>query len=134
LRDLTVKMVELANSYRQAGNTTSAQAALQMAVNMGNYFGSADMPPVKRAFGFAIELAALGAMDSTSPYGPDGKTVKDQLDYIAGEKAANLELIKQLDSIYPKATPQDMITFLDRAKLFGDKAAMEWLKQKYGQK
>jgi RNA polymerase sigma factor (sigma-70 family) len=134
LRELTVKMVELANSYRQAGDQTSAQAALQMAVSMGDYFGTAGMPPVKRAFGFAIELAALGAMDPTSPYGPDGKTVKDQLDYVAGEKAANLELIRQLDILYPKATPQDMITFLDRAKLFGDKAAMEWLKQKYGDK
>jgi hypothetical protein len=36
--------------------------------------------------------------------------------------------------LYPKATPQDMINFLDRARLFGDDPAMEWLKQKYGEK
>jgi len=137
-RDLSVKMVDLANSYRQAGDETSAQAVLQMAVNLGENFdgskGPANRPPLTRASGLAIEARALSAMDPASPFGTDGGTVKDRLDHIASEKAAIVELVKQLDILYPKATPQDMINFLDRARLFGDEPAMDWLKQKYGEK
>ena len=137
-KELTVRMVDLAKSYRQAGDETSAQATLQMALNLGGYMdgsrGAAGVPPLIRALAFAIERHALEAMDPASSFGSDGTTVKDRLDYIAGEKAANEELIKQLDILYPKATPQDMINFLDRARLFGDEPAMEWLKQKYGEK
>src|SRR5439155_17089947 len=105
---------------------------------MGGYMEgtkcSTVVPPLIRALAVAIERHALEAMDPASSFGSDGTTVKDRLDYIAGEKAANEELIKQLDILYPKATPQDMINFLDRARLFGDEPAMEWLKQKYCEK
>ena len=138
LKDLCVRMVDLANSYRQSGDAASAQAALNMAVNLGESFdGSKDpasRPPVTRGSALAIEYAALQAMDPASPFGSDGGTVKDELARIDREKAAIVELCTQLDDIYPKATSQDMLNFLDRARLFGDKAAMEWLKQKYNQR
>jgi len=136
LKDLCARMVELANSYRQAGDETSAQAALQMAVSLGENFdgskGAANRPPTTRATAFAIEYRALQSMDPAAPFGSGGGTVKDQLDRIAQQKAGITELCNQLDALYPKATPQDMINFLDRARLFGDESAMQWLTQKYG--
>jgi hypothetical protein len=105
-------------------------------VSLGENFdgskGAANRPPTTRATAFAIEYRALQSMDPVAPFGSGGGTVKDQLDRIAQQKAGITELCNQLDALYPKATPQDMINFLDRARLLGDEAAMLWLTQKYG--
>lgn len=135
-KELSFKMVELAKSYRQAGDETSAQAALELTVRMGEHFdgsnGNSGKPPLFRAFGLAMEANALEAMNPASAFGSNGQTVQGRLDQIRREKSAITDLCQQLDVLYPRATPQDMINFLDRARLFGDRAAMEWLKQKYG--
>ena len=75
-------MVDLANSYRQAGDSASAQNVLQMAVNLGQQL-DADGPGgrfvINNLVGLAIQLNALGAMDPASPYGelgPDGSGLR----------------------------------------------------------
>ena len=44
------------------------------------------------------------------------------------------QLVKEFDSLQHKAPAQDMISYLERTRLFGEEAALEWLKQKYGER
>ncbi len=130
-------LVPLANSYSQVGDVESAQAALQMGVNLGQRFdvdGPAGQFEINNLVGMAIQRIVLGAMDPNSPYGGNGQTVQDQLNQIAQRKAAVAELLHQAEPLLQTMSDQDWISYTDRKMAFGSEAAMRWLVNKYGQK
>jgi len=136
MKELSQNMTALADSYRQAGDRTSAQAALQMAANLGQRYSnvSPGEPEISQLVGIAIERIALNAMDGNSPYGSDGQTVKDRLDQLDQQKAELRQLAQQTEALLPKMTEQDWISYKDRWRNFGEEAAGRWLINKYGQK
>jgi RNA polymerase sigma factor (sigma-70 family) len=135
IKDLSQYMIDLANSYRQAGDQASEQAALQMAANLGQRYGNpvAGEPEISRLVGLAVERNALNAMDPNSPYGEGGQTVKDRLDYLAQQSAQIKKLGQQTEALLPMMSDQDWISYKDRWRVFGEEAAGKWLINKYGQ-
>jgi RNA polymerase sigma factor (sigma-70 family) len=129
-------LVDLANAYSQSGDPASAQAALQMAINLGqNYMDtSANGPIISQLVGMAIERMALSAMDPNSPYGNSGQTVQDRLNQIAQQRAALNELADQAGPLMQTMSEQDLLNFENRDMLFGEVAALQWVVNKYGQK
>ena len=135
LKNLNQQIVNLANSYQQAGDAASAQAALQMDINLGQQMdGTPTAPLITQLVGLAIERNALGAMDANSPYGTDGQTVQDQLNQVLQQKAVINDLSKQMEALQPTMTPQDWINYNERTKTFGEMNALQWLLGKYSQK
>jgi len=137
LKQLSLNMVDLANSYRQAGDSASAQNVLQMAVNLGQQLdanGPGGRFVINNLVGLAIQLNALGAMDPATPYGSSGQTVQDYTDQLTQQKTA----IKQLcipaqgpwllggQSLWQDMPPSDVVSFFDRQKLYGEQAALQW--------
>jgi hypothetical protein len=135
IKDLSQRMIDLAGSYRQAGDQDSAQTALQMVANLGQRYGDSVVgePEVSRLVGMAVERNALNTMDPNSPYGGDGRTVKDRLDYLAQESAEIRKLAQQTEALQPMMSDQDWISYKDRWRVFGEEAAARWLVGKYGQ-
>jgi hypothetical protein len=133
LKQLGQDMVDLANSYRQTGDETSAQAALQMAVNLGQQ-ASTGQYMIDLDLGLKVERNALRAMDPNSPYGNSGQTVQDRLNQLTQQIAVGYELDKLADPLLQTMSDQDWISFTDRARLFGEQAALRWLVNKRGQK
>jgi hypothetical protein len=133
LKQLGLQMVELSNSYRNAGDNASAQAVLQMAVNLGQGYSAGDCA-ISHLVGLAIERNALSAMDPNSPYASSGGTVQDQLNALIQQKTAISSLFKENESVLERMSEQDWIIYLDRDKLFGEEAARRWALGKYGQK
>ena len=129
-------MADLANSYRQAGDQASAQAALQMAANLGQRYGNTVVgeTQVSRLVGLAVERNALNAMDPNSPYGEGGQTVKDRLGYLAQQSAQLKNISQQVEALLPMMSDQDWISYKDRWRVFGEEAAAKWLISKHGQK
>jgi hypothetical protein len=129
-------LLDLAKSYQQAGDEASRQAALQMAVDLGQRYGE-DAPGqmlVGKLLGISIERKALGAMDPNAAYGTTGQTVQNQLTQLAQQRAALAALNQQTDPIMQTMPDSDWISFDDRLKNFGEEAAMRWLAGKYRQK
>jgi len=128
-------LVELANAYKQSGDPASAQAALQMALNLGQGYmdASANGPIISQLVGIAIERMALNAMDPNGPYGDNGQTVQDQLNQIAQQRVAIKELVQQAEPLLPMMSEQDLLNFENRKMLFGEVAALQWVVSKYGQ-
>ena len=137
-------LVPLANSYQQVGDEESAQAALQMGLNLGQRLnGSAGLFLVGNCVGIAIERSVLGAMDPNSPYGSIGQTVQNQLDALTqqmralatpGMTIADEKLLGvQEGGLLPTLSDQELLNFSNRVKLFGEEAAVRWLVSKYGQ-
>ena len=136
MKQLSLDAVDLANAYRQAGDSTSAQAVLQMAVKLGQSYAASSPGEyeIGQLVGISIEQRALQAMDPNGPYGDSGQTVQEQLNELAQQRAAVNELAQQAFSLYPAMSDQDWIIYRDRAAAFGMTSADQWLINKYGQR
>jgi len=136
VKELGLNLVELANSYRQAGDPASAQAALQMAAMLGQRYGNTVVgeTEISRLVGLAVERIALNAMDPNSPYGSAGQTVQDRLDQLARQSTELKQIAEQTQALQDLVSDQDWISYQDRWRVFGEEAAGKWLLKKYGQK
>jgi len=136
LKQLSGQIVDLASSYQQAGDTASEQAVLQMALHVGQQLDvgtSGGKFLINNLVGIAIQLNALKVMDPASPYGDQGQTVQDYMDQITQHKAALKQIAQQNEKLLPNMPPEDLTSFLDREKLYGEPAAMQWYLNKSGQ-
>ena len=135
LKKLSGSMVDLSAAYQKAGDNPSAQAALDMALQLGGRFdgtsGTTGLPLVTQLVGIAIQQKALSAMDPESPFG-DG-TVQQRIDQLAQFRQQVSDLVKQTEPLRPQMTPQDWINYNSRTRMFGEANAIQWLITKYGQ-
>jgi hypothetical protein len=132
LKELTQNMVSLANSYRQAGDDASAQAALRIALNLGEQLDSAPAPAlITRLVGIAVQSIALRAMDPNSPDAGNGQTAQQRLDDLTRQRAVIKELVTGFDEIQQRVSERDWISYKDRWRSFGEPAAAQWLRNKY---
>ncbi len=136
MKELSQNLTELAKSYRQAGDESSAQAVLQMAASLGQRYShvTPGEPEISQLVGIAIERIALNGLDPNSPYGSAGGTVKDRLDQLAQQRQDLEQLARQTEALQPLMSDQDLISYKDRWRNFGEAAAGRWLINKYGQK
>jgi len=136
IEQLGLQLVDLAASYRQTGDEPSAQAALQMAVNVGQRYGNITPgePEISQLVGLAVEQIALSKLDPNSPSGATGQTVQDQINQITQRKSEVRDLNQQLDPILSKLSDQDWISYKDRWRIFGEESAVRWAVNKYGAK
>jgi hypothetical protein len=134
LKQLGLKLDDLAKAYQGAGDPASAQAALQMAANLGRQVGySPQQPLITTLVGLAIENNALGTMDPTAAYGSSGQTVQDRMNDIARQRADIKALDQQTSGLLEQMSDQDVISYFDRRRNFGDLPAMQWALDKFSQ-
>jgi RNA polymerase sigma factor (sigma-70 family) len=135
VKQLGLDAVDLAGAYRQAGDATSAQTALQMAATLGQNYAAqiSGELDINQLVGISIEKTALQAMDPNSSYGNNSQTVQDQLNELAQQRQAILNLSQQTSNLYPQMSDQDWVIFFDRLQIFGEQNAQRWVMSKYGQ-
>ena len=132
---LCQNLVELAKSYRQSGDSASAQAALQMAATLGQRYGErAGEDGLGRLAGDAAEVLALANMAPDSPYGSDGQTVQDRLKELRQHRAPMKDLYREAAPLLGNLSEQDWAGYSERARIFGEPAALQWVMGKCGSK
>jgi RNA polymerase sigma factor (sigma-70 family) len=134
VKQVGVDLVDLAKAYNQSGDPASAQAAFQMAMNLGQRYAGVSTDPmlISQLVGMAIEKIALTAMDPNNPFGNNGQMVQDQLNQINQNRAAITELVQQATSFLPTMSDQDILNYENRRRAFGEVAALQWVVSKYG--
>jgi RNA polymerase sigma factor (sigma-70 family) len=122
MKQLSLDAVDLANAYRQAGDSTSAQAVLQMAANLGQDYAasSSGQLDINQLVGISIEQRTLQAMDPNSLYGNSGQTVQDQINELAQQRTAIQDLSRQTSNLFPEMSDQDWIIYFNRLQIFGE--------------
>jgi hypothetical protein len=133
MKTLAQNMVDLAAAYRQAGDETSAQAALQMAIGLGMQLdgpSGAFVPLVTRLVGIAIQRMALDQMPPSSAYG--NVSAQDLLGQLAQRRAFIQGLVKQSAPYQEQMTADDWLNYNERTLVFGEENAISWLLNKYG--
>jgi hypothetical protein len=133
LKQVGLNISDLAKQYRQAGDPASAQAVLQLGLNLRDRFnGSDQFPMINTLVGIVIEKNLLSAMDPSAPYGNSGRTVQNQLDALTQQRADFKVLVKQTDALLPTIPDPDLVAYFNRLRTFGEAAAMRWVVDKYG--
>jgi RNA polymerase sigma factor (sigma-70 family) len=135
LKQLAQQMSDLANVYRQTGNSDKAQSVLLMADTLGQQYAnpSSGEPTISQLVGIAIEKIALSAMDPNAPYGDNGQTVQDRINQLVQQRTQLQQVNSQIEKLFPLMTSQDLIIYKNRWLMFGEQNAQQWLIGKYGQ-
>jgi hypothetical protein len=131
-KQLAQSVLDLAASYRQAGDEASAQAAMQTVLNLGQRLNTGQSTAIQDLVGMAIERLAISAMDPATPYSTGGQTVKEQIDDLRQQRKDIKALNQSVEGLLPNLPEQDLVTYFDRLKVFGERPAMQWLVAKYG--
>jgi RNA polymerase sigma factor (sigma-70 family) len=136
LRELGQNLVELASDYQAAGDQSSREVALQMALNLGRRFDDPAAGETMRwqLIGIRIERAALAAMDPGSPVPGTGQPVQDRLNQLAGQMQSIQALTRQADPIWKTLSDQDWTEYHNQIAASGEEAAVRWLMSNYGQR
>lgn len=133
VKDLGLDLVNLANTYQQQGDSSSAQAALQMAINLANHYASPTPgeAAISQLVGLTLEGIALKDMDPAAQYGSDGQTVQDYLNQLKQQRTALQQQASQIESVLPQLSDQDWIIYHERWMMFGEQNAAQWIINKY---
>ena len=132
LRELTSQMTELQKQYVSAGDATSAQAVGQMGLNLAWQFeGQAGRTLIGELVGMAVEKKFLASQAPDSPFGSDGRTVRDRMAEIDAHRQSIRELAPLTQSL-ARLPEREAIMYFDRVKLHGELEALRWLKNKHG--
>jgi len=127
LKQVSQNLVDLANAYRQSGDGASAQAALQMAINLGQRLDApGSLTMIQSLVGIAVQRIVFNAMDPNCPFGDTGQTVQNQIDALAQRREAIRMLAQQVETVLSAMSDEDLISYFDRIKAFGEQAALRW--------
>jgi RNA polymerase sigma factor (sigma-70 family) len=134
VKQLGLDLVDLSQTYQQSGDADSAQAALQMALGLGQRYATAapGEAEISELVGIAVEKFALAAMDPNSTYGDTGQTVQDQLNQLTQERQMFKDLNQQAEPLIQSLSDEDYVTYKDRWMAFGEADALRWVISKYG--
>jgi hypothetical protein len=132
LKQLGVQLNQLAQSYQQAGDNTSAQNTLQLDAQLGQQLSATDAQPlITTLVGMAVEKIALSSMDPNAPYGNTGQTVQDAINQLTQQRQYIRDITSQFEIVQPSMSDQDILSFYQRRQAFGEPNAMQWIVSKY---
>jgi hypothetical protein len=128
LKGLGRDLVNLADRYQQSGDLNSAQKVVQMALTLGERMDQPGSLTLVSTFaGIQIEQAALRKMDPSSPYGNSGRTVQNQIDALTKRFDELRTLGPPVSEIVANMSDQDLVSYFDRTRMFGEEAASRWV-------
>lgn len=134
MRRLSESLPNLAALYRQAGDEPSAQAILQMGLDLGQRLeeSSGGSLTTRDMVGLAIQRNLLKGLEPGAPYGNTGQTVQNQLDALTERVESIKGLWKAAQPVLESVPDQELIRYFDRMKTFGETEALRWALNKLG--
>jgi hypothetical protein len=132
LKQLGLRLGDLAKTYEESGNIAAAQNARQMDVQLGQQLSAAETQPlITTLVGYAVERIALTSMDPNAPFDNSGQTVQNQLDKIAQQKQYIKSFTSQSEDLIARMSDDDVLSYLQRRQSSGEISALQWARGKY---
>ena len=131
LKGMSQNLAELSTAYRQAGDPDSANAVVELGTQLAHRISAGPSFMIEDLVAIASESAVLKSLDPTSPSAVPGKTVQEELDALAAQRAALKQAGKEYEAVLGQASAEDLVGYCDRLKLFGEQQASSWLVEKY---
>ncbi|MEO7100316.1 MAG: hypothetical protein ABI162_13210 [Luteolibacter sp.] len=124
MRGITKKLDELRGNYASTGDDAAVQSVRDIQSEMGGHLQE-DPTVVGKLVGIAVEKGALKGLDT-----PEARARWEELDQrqkSLSEKALKIPTLME----NPAVPESDWVLYFDRAKLFGENAANDWILGKY---
>jgi hypothetical protein len=120
--------------YATAGDTASVENLAQMGMGLANRFNSGDSGKliISQLVGISIQAISLQPLNQNTSYDfLGGETPAQKLAELKQQKVALRELTQSFESIVPTMTEAETISYAERAKIYGEVAAMRWVQQQH---
>jgi len=135
LKQLASQMTNLQKQELTVDDTGSAENLAQMGTILGGQLNSGVSGEyvLNQLTGIAVEAMMLQQLDPDTSYDfLDGETPGQRLQELDQQKATLVQLDNSFNAIEPGLNDSEKVSFLERAKIFGQIAAMRWLQQQHG--
>jgi hypothetical protein len=131
LRGVGKSLNELAATQRQAGDTPSADAALQWSLQLGQRTEQeGTMTLIQQLVGIAIERDTLTKFDPSGAVDGAGKTAQQRIAELDEQRRQIRGVAKDSGEIMGRLNETELAIYFDRMKMFGEQAAMKWAKSR----
>ena len=130
LNELARETLSLQQQYAAAGDTASAEALAQYQVLLARHLsqGQGATCLVNQRVGMAMERGALALLDPAQAYDFLGQSPSERLAVLKSQTVLMEETIRWFGQWLPQASDTELIAYIDRVKLYGEPAAIQWLR------
>lgn len=134
LKRMAQGIEDLQRQETAAGDTASAQNLAQMGMVLGNQLNSGGGGKflIDQLVGIATEAKVLSQLDQNTSYDFLGGQTPGQIrQQNQAWKASMVELIQNFQLAYPNLTEDEMASYFERKKIYGEAEAMRWVVQQH---
>ena len=130
LNELARETLALQQQYAAAGDTASAEALAQYQVLLARHLsqGQGATCLVNQRVGMAMERGALALLEPAQAYDFLGQSPAERLAVLQNQTTRMQETIRWFGQWLPQASDSELIAYIDRVKLYGEPAAIQWLR------
>ena len=134
LKRLCIAMADLQKEKLSAGDTDSAVNLAQMGMALGAQLDSGDSGKyyINQLVGMAAEAVVLRQLDQNNRYDfLGGQTPAQVLQQLKDQKKTFRELAGKFSAAYPSMAEEEIASYLQRQKIYGEAEAMRWVIQQH---
>ena len=124
----------LQQQYATSGDGDSAANLAQTGMTLGNQIQSGDSGKylLNQLVGMAIEKMMLSKLDPNTSYDfLDGQTPAQISQQLKDQKKIYHELAAQFPTAYSQMSPDEMVNYSERIKIYGEVDAIKWVIQQH---
>jgi hypothetical protein len=131
---LAQAMGDLQKQYLDSGDANSAVNLAQMGMNLGNQINSGDSGKylINQLVSMSIEAISLNQLGRNTSYDfLDGQTPAQVLQQLKDQKQSYRQIATQFSAAYLQMSPDEMVDYSERMKIYGELPAMNWVIQQH---
>jgi hypothetical protein len=124
----------LEQQYTASGDANSAVNLAQMGMTLANQLQNGDSGKylINQLVGFADENIVLSKLDQNTSYDfLNGQTPAQVILNNRQQRNAEAQIIQNWNAIYLHMSPDEMVNYYERAKIYGEIPAMNWVIQQH---
>jgi tRNA A-37 threonylcarbamoyl transferase component Bud32 len=135
MRDLARAMQDAAEQSRQRGDDASAEALAGAGLMLGAHLsaGGGSQTLINQLVGISIERRFLALLDPNREQDPFGRSVADVRATVDQQQATLRDHAQSMAGLMIGLDDRELATYMERVKLYGEEAALAWLRARHSE-
>lgn len=132
LSKMSEGVASLVSRYRENGDSAAVESVSRMGLALAGHLNGVQDGGnlLGQIVGVKVEQRILGQLDPNQNYPFLGGLVSDRLAALKSREQSIRQDSQFIGQWIPRASEQEQVSYFDRLKLYGESAAIEWLKNR----